>query len=285
MTFPTLFSSRFWVTAALLGALSAPSGCATPQPLAFNNAAAIKPRNPEPVTMAVLLPYDDRYKAEKEGENPALRWGWAVIGGMGVSRRGNDVTADANFELVGGPFGNHPTIATSIGSALIQMLQSLQSTSRITAVPSEIRWHCLDGTCVPSSEDVAAVARMTQARYVLATRVAHLYGMDFGNRTLAVATTQTRQGSYIVQQTTSYHSELHSGGYGVCVLEVTLFAVQGGRVVQTWRHSVSGTDSSSTAMGQMEQLASVAVRAVSKSLTTLAQDFPVAQPTPPSSSN
>ncbi len=228
--------------------------------------------------LVVTPPFDDRYAAERDGETFTTRFAVGFIGFAYRSNRGNQITGDANFTNRGGPFGTKGVVA-GVGNLIAAAFA--RDTGAI-ADTAPLEWRCRGGTCAPSPAAVIAAATRHGARYVLATRVVHLYGVRFGERQFSVASYKERRGldTYQVTQTTDARS--YSTGFGNCTLEVSLFLVDNGRILRTARGSFTANKSESfgSSPDARTGLARLAVRALGDTLDRMRAGSKPAPPPP-----
>jgi len=189
-----------------------------------------------PDTLVVTMPYDDRYDSERVGETRVIRFALVSLGGGGGSFRGNSVTSDLDFLADGGPFGTR-SIAAGVGNLVFKGFS--RDSQSVIAATGPLMWRCA-GPCAPAPDSVVSVATKLRARYVLATRVVHLYALQYSEREFSVASTETKQGNLVYKVTTTVTAQRASDHFGSCVLELSLFEVQGGQIINTTRWSLTG---------------------------------------------
>lgn len=235
--------------------------------------------------LAIVGPLDDRYAAERKGETFTRRYGMAFIGVAYGKHRGNQITGNDNFVTVDGPFGRQG-IAATVGNLLVAGLQR-DTGDVVTALPSALDWRCSDGTCVPSAQSVVAVGRATGARYVLATRIAHLYGGRFGERTFLAASYTEKRGTTVYRVTETADTRSYSTSFGNAVIELSLFEVGNGQIVRASRRTYTGirTRETGSSAEARTMMAEVAVEALGATIDAIRVTMrgPAPPPAPPSS--
>ncbi|MEM6729998.1 MAG: hypothetical protein AAF658_00495 [Myxococcota bacterium] len=222
------------------------SACA-PAPMALRyDALASQPVSPMTVdaTVVVLLPYDHRYEAEQDGETKTATFTFAFVGFGYGTHRGNYVTGDDRFSTYPGPFGEK-TIEQSVGNLLTAGFQQAKFARTVRTDSQPVRWSCNEGTCVADANDVRRVAEQAGAQFVIAPRIAHLFGSQFGEQTAWSASYQETRGQYVYQVNESYREETSAGAAGSAVVELTIYQIADGRILDTQRRSFVGTSSGS----------------------------------------
>ena len=270
-------------TAALVAMLVVAACGSEPRTMLAYKPTAIRGGLP-PGTLVVTRPYDDRYDSERAGETRSIRYAVVSIsGGMGAFR-GNSVTSDLDFAADAGPFGTL-SIADGVGNLIVKGLS--HDSQSVVAASAPLTWQCT-GSCTPAPGSVRAIATQLHARYVLATRVVHLYAMQYAEREFSVASTETKQGNITYKVTTSTHTERASANFGSCVLELSLFEIQDGQIVNTTRWSSAssrvgrnGTDQAHVAAAAVGHALDDARRRLASSVAEPAPELPAAAPSAP----
>jgi hypothetical protein len=256
---------------AIAAAALACCACATPATMFYRHLDSVQPiARPAPATVVVLLPWDDRYDGEKQGETMTARFAFALPGVMFGSYRGNRVSSDESFAGAPGTFESG-SISGSIGNLLVQALSRSGAASAVEGRQASVQWTCADGTCTP---DTAAIRELAPsgAAEIVATRIAHFYGVQFGEKIAMAAAHQEVRGAYVYNVTETLVQARSSGSAGACVLEVTVLSLRDGRIVRAARRSFSGT-SYLEASGE-GALGDAAVAALTECLDGVVREMP-----------